>query len=229
MKNPLVSVIMPVFNGEKYIRESIESVLSQDYSPIELIVINDGSTDGTSQILASLGMYFTYLVQENKGTAATRNRGVDKSKGEFIAFIDQDDIWKKGKISLQYDLLSNDKHLDMVLSHLEFIYTYGKERIRQTSPGSTSQYIPGYTPSAMLIRKKSYFKVGYFDQGWLIGEWVDWYLRSLDMGLKILMVPDVLVKKRIHNSNKGYIYINNNKEYVYILKSHLDRKRNKIN
>ena len=105
MDQALVSVIIPVFNGEKYIRCAIDSVLEQDYKPIEIIVIDDGSSDATLEILRDLGNEISIYHQPNKGSAAARNLGIRMAKGSYIAFLDADDYWFPGKISAQMEAL----------------------------------------------------------------------------------------------------------------------------
>lgn len=105
MDQPLVSVIIPVFNGEKYIRCAIDSVLEQDYQPIEIIVIDDGSSDATLGILHDLGNEINLFQQPNKGSAAARNLGIRMAKGSYIAFLDADDYWFPGKIRAQMKAL----------------------------------------------------------------------------------------------------------------------------
>jgi GT2 family glycosyltransferase len=105
MDQPLVSVIIPVFNGEKYIRCAIDSVLEQDYQPIEIIVIDDGSSDATLDILHDLGNEISIYQQPNKGSASARNLGIRMAEGSYIAFLDADDYWFPEKISAQMKAL----------------------------------------------------------------------------------------------------------------------------
>ncbi len=102
--NPLVSVIIPVYNGERYLAEAIGSVLAQTYTPFELIIIDDGSSDNSSGIARSF-KEVRYYHQSNQGVAAARNAGISFAHGGFIAFLDQDDIWMHDKLSVQMDYL----------------------------------------------------------------------------------------------------------------------------
>ena len=94
MQVPLVSCVIPVWNGEKYLGEAIQSVLDQTYSNIELVIVDDGSTDGTPDVIASFTNRVTSIRQEQSGPAAARNTGISASKGEIVAFLDSDDIWE---------------------------------------------------------------------------------------------------------------------------------------
>jgi glycosyltransferase involved in cell wall biosynthesis len=102
-KNSLVSVIIPTFNRGWILKEAVDSVLAQDYKGFELIVVDDGSTDNTSEILASYGNDIRVLFQENKGVSASRNRGIAETSGQFIAFLDSDDLWLPQKLSTQVE------------------------------------------------------------------------------------------------------------------------------
>ena len=122
MNLPLVSIIVPVYNGEKYLSETLESILNQDYAEKEIIVVNDGSTDGSEEILQSY-IEIKYLSQENKGVPVARNRGIEESTGEFIAFSDQDDVWKSSKLTDQVHFLLENPRCDYVISKRK-IYFY---------------------------------------------------------------------------------------------------------
>ncbi len=108
---PLVSVIMPAYNAEKFIREAIFSVLGQTYPSIELIIVDDGSSDTTPQILEEFSGTINLIQQPNLGPAAARNRGVKEAKGELLAFIDADDVWHLEKISVQVEYLRNNPNI----------------------------------------------------------------------------------------------------------------------
>jgi glycosyltransferase involved in cell wall biosynthesis len=127
-KNPRVSIILPTYNGAKYINRAIESVLSQTLSDWELLVINDGSTDETEEIIKEYikkDNRIIYLKQENQGPAIARKNGIEKSKGEYIAFIDDDDVWiDKNKLNAQVDFL--DENYEYVMVGTSGIIQYEK-------------------------------------------------------------------------------------------------------
>src|SRR5436190_9496549 len=98
MNSSLISCIVPVFNGDRYLAETLDSILAQTHRPIEIIVVDDGSTDGTSAIAAEYGEKIRYIRQENSGVASARNLGLQSARGDFIAFLDADDLWHAGKL-----------------------------------------------------------------------------------------------------------------------------------
>src|SRR5919205_4589183 len=99
--SPPIIVIIPVYNGESYVAEAIESILDQTYRPAEVIVVDDGSTDNTAEVVKRFGDVVQYHHQPNRGAGAARNRGVELSHGEFLAFLDADDLWHKDKLAHQ--------------------------------------------------------------------------------------------------------------------------------
>jgi glycosyltransferase involved in cell wall biosynthesis len=105
MSGPLVSVVIPTFDRAKTISRAVESVLQQTYRPIDVVVVDDGSTDGTRDVLHTYGSRIVYVFQDNAGPSAARNRGIRESKGDLIAFLDSDDLWLATKLERQVDLL----------------------------------------------------------------------------------------------------------------------------
>jgi len=115
----LVSVIIPVYNCERYLAEAIESVIIQNYRPIEIIVIDDGSTDGSADVAKKFGQAARYCFLQHSGISAARNRGIDLAHGTFIAFLDADDIWVQNKLALQMAVFGKKPDLDMVFGLLK--------------------------------------------------------------------------------------------------------------
>lgn len=134
--NPLVSVIVPTYNCAAFVADALDSVLSQDYSPIEVIVVDDGSTDGTRDVLARYGERIKVFQQQNGGPAAARNLAVSKSKGEYLAFLDGDDLWLPGKLTAQ---------MAYIAAHPDAHVVYGEWMVWH--PDADSRYAPLSTPS----------------------------------------------------------------------------------
>lgn len=220
-----VSVIIPVYNGELYVAEAIDSVLNQSLRAWEIIVVDDGSTDSSAEILDSYGDRIIVLKQPNGGTASARNAGIEKSRGDVIAFLDQDDYWTEDKLERQVKLLENDSSAEIIWGDVkQFISpeldTAFKARIRCPERASV-----GYLPSAALIRRAAFEKVGLFDSKWKIGEWADWYARSKSAELASRSVEAVVCKRRIHKGNKGLLMSKDRGEYARLIGENLKRKR----
>ncbi len=222
---PKVSTIINVYNGERYIAEAINSVINQEYSNMEIIVIDDGSTDKTKAIVQKFVPHVTYIYQENLGIAIAKNNGIENATGDFFAFLDADDLWTKEKTTIQLNQLLKDASLDMVFSFIEQFYSpelSEEERKRYYFPEKPS---PGIGSVTMIIRKESFNKVGLFNSQWRKGIFNDWYLRACEIGLKSEVNPEVFAKRRIHNNNHGIIHRDKSVDYVRMLKASLDRRR----
>ncbi|NOY98887.1 MAG: glycosyltransferase [Chloroflexi bacterium] len=222
--SPLVSVIMPVFNGEKYLREAIESILSQTYHPFEVIVVDDGSTDGTSRIVSEYGGPITYISKEHSGLGDTLNRGIAEARGEYLTFLDADDVWMENKLALQIAVIEK-RDVDMVFGYMQQFISPELDEKDRSSILCQDEPIPGYSSSAMLVRKASFFKVGLFSTNYRLGEFIDWYLRAKRLGLRWLMLPDVIVKRRLHKTNMTAQKASDKLDYVRIVKASLDHRR----
>jgi glycosyltransferase involved in cell wall biosynthesis len=220
---PLASVILPVYNGERYLAETIESVLAQTYRPLEVIVVDDGSTDGSGAVARSYGV--RYLRQANAGTAAARNTGVGLSRGALLAHMDADDLWEPEKVAVQAAALAVDAALDAVSGHLvEFHSPDLPDEIRHRLRPPRER-MPGHLLQAMLIRREAHFGVGPFETRWTIGQDMSWYLRALDAGLRLKILPDLVLRRRLHASNKGLTQRAHAGQRIEILKAALDRRR----
>ncbi|MFB2970847.1 glycosyltransferase family 2 protein [Aerosakkonema sp. BLCC-F183] len=225
--HPSVSVIIPVYNCEKYLAEAIESVLAQTYQPLEIIVIDDGSTDGSAEVAKHFGTTVQYCFQANSGTAAARNLGIELAKGDFFAFLDADDLWVEDKLTNQMAAFTNNPNLDIVYGQVQqFISPDLAENLKaklQVSP----KLIPGHIPSALVIKRDSFFRVGLFETQWRLAEFASWQVRVTELGLQTMMLPDLVAKRRLHETNKGIQKREYQTEYVQILKASLDRRRAK--
>ncbi len=229
MNSNLVSVIIPVFNAEKYVRDALESVLSQSYKDIELICINDRSTDHSLSVLESFGKKITLINNVNNcGTAESRNKGIRIARGEYLAFIDNDDIWESNKLEVQMNHFRNNPHLDIISCYMQcFISPDISEEIKNIRHCPPDP-MEGYIPSTVIIKRTAFERVGYFESRWKNGESVAWMFKAKDAGLKFGMVDDVLVKRRIHETNKSALDpATSKRDYLRIVKESLDRRRNR--
>lgn len=222
---PKVSVIIPVYNGEKYIAEAIDSVLAQTYPAHEIIVVDDGSTDRTREIVNSYSVMRTascenalrtthdairYIYQPNKGPAAARNSGIKEAKGEYIAFLDSDDVWMPEKLEKEIRLITDSDYAMVYcdMSHSvdgKLIYkSYLKEKkYKYVSCGKIYENLLRenfiFTPT-VLVRKKTFYKVGYFDETYRICEdYKMWLMIARDYEIGFL--DETLVTRRRNKAN----------------------------
>ena len=227
--NSLVSVIMPVYNGESYLVEAIESVLSQTYQPIEIIVVDDGSTDHSATLIKRFAPLVRYYFQTNSGTAAARNLGTHVARGSFFAFLDQDDLWVENKVTLQIAAFDSEPKPDLVFGHVRQFHSPDLDQSLRNRIHCPSSPMPGYSPSAMLVKREAFFRVGPFDTSWQVGEWANWYVRATELKLAMMMLPDLVTWRRLHGANKGLLQRQSVTEYARILKASLDRRRTTLN
>jgi glycosyltransferase involved in cell wall biosynthesis len=224
--NLLVSVIVPVYNCEQFLPQALNSVLNQTYQSIEIIVVDDGSTDGSQAVAKGFdNPRIRYLYQQNSGIGAARNMGVRISSGKFFAFLDADDLWVPDKLAIQIEQFHTDISLDMVFGHvIQFQDPVNNERSQSVGQQGQKKH-PGVLTGTMLIKRRSFFKVGMFETGYRVGEFIDWYSKAIEFGLKELVLPDVVLKRRIHTTNIGIRERDAQTDYLRILKAKMDRSR----
>lgn len=192
---PLVSVIIPAYNAQDFIGEAIRSVLEQNYPHIELIVVDDGSTDQTAQVARAFGEPVRVLEKANGGAAAARNYGISVAQGELIAFLDADDIWLPGKLSTQVSYLMQHSEVGMVTSNFllwrpEHDGSFGQPPTPTIDPAADdivrqhSGWIYGellcdcvVCTITVLIRRSIVDSVGFFNEGLRTGEDYEYWLR----------------------------------------------------
>ena len=139
MTMPKVSVIIPTYNAARWIGETIDSVQSQTYKNYEIIVIDDGSVDSTREVLEKYIKNINYIYQDNKGVSSARNHGIKISAGEYIAFLDNDDIWLPDKLSLQIQVLESQKNIAMIFTDGELFDEYRVTKRRIISNNTTKE------------------------------------------------------------------------------------------
>ena len=221
-----VSVIIPVRDGASYIASAIESALGQTEPPAELLVIDDGSSDGTAGIVSQFSGCGARLIQQSpEGAAAARNRGVKLARHELLAFLDADDLWTSTKLEQQCAELRSDAALEMVFGHVRNFVSSDVEpatRVRLRCPEGS---VPSPHVGTMLIRRESFERVGLFETEWAIGEFLAWYARAQLLGLREKMIPTVLLMRRLHRTNQGILKRSERGDYVRVMKKILDRRR----
>jgi glycosyltransferase involved in cell wall biosynthesis len=211
--DPLISVIIPTYNHGQFIEEAIKSVLGQTYREFELIVVDDGSTDNTNQVLRKYGKDIVHIYQRNSGVSSARNRGISVAKGEFIAFLDSDDVWMPEKLEMQLALAQENNSIGLVGCagyHIDSTGRIEREFIAG-SPEDHSEFLehllirnifPGGSSGA-FARKECFERVGLFDERLRFGEdWDMWIRISKAYSVKFAQQP--LMKLRRHNLIKAY-------------------------
>lgn len=203
--SPLVSVIVPTYNRRRMLQEAIDSVLSQTYTHYELLVVDDGSTDGTQQLMAAYGDQIKAIYQKNAGVSAARNRGIRSSSGELIALLDSDDYWMPEKLTAQVDLFMNIPQA--VICQTEEIWIRDGVRV---NPKLRHKKMSGMifeaslplcliSPSAVMMRKSLFDEVGLFDEMMPACEDYDLWLRITSKYPAHLIPRHLIVKRGGHH------------------------------
>ena len=203
MSPPKVSIVIPLYNGEAHILETVESARSQDYPNTEIIVVDDGSTDGAAKLVSGLPEV-TYFFQENQGNAAARNTGIERSSGDLVALLDQDDIWLPHKLSRQVAALQQNPASGFAICHAVLKLQPGMALPAAYKPEMAQGPFPAYLPSALMMRRETLARVGGFDTNFAMGNDSDWFFRAKDAGVNGVVVPEVLFEVRVHATNQGH-------------------------
>jgi glycosyltransferase involved in cell wall biosynthesis len=230
---PLVSVIIPVFNGERFLREAVQSVreavhaLDEKYSDVEIIIVDDGSTDGTSTVARSFPETVRYLLQTNQGPAAARNRGIEQARGSLIAFADADDLWPADKLELQLPFLIRDPAIEIVMGRIQQVL------LSRTADGQTQAQELGEPAFSVnlgsaVMRKCVFERVGLFDETMRYSEDVDWFMRARESGAEIVTIDAVTLFYRQHEQNMTRGKSTSELNVLKALKRSLDRRREQM-
>jgi glycosyltransferase involved in cell wall biosynthesis len=221
----LISVMIGVYNGELYLAEAIESVLGQTYSPTELIVVDDGSTDRTGEIARKYMPLLRYDYQPNGGMGSARNRAVQLARGAYFAFLDADDRFTSKKLECQMAAFDDDPELDVVFGHMrEFISPDIDEEAAHLLRPPVEKAV-WRTPNLMLVKRQAFFRVGPFSTTLKVGIGLDWYARANECGLKMAVSPSIVLERRLHAQNNGIRERNSRPQYLHVLKAAIDRRR----
>jgi glycosyltransferase involved in cell wall biosynthesis len=221
---PDISVVIPVHNGERYLAESIQSVLDQGHAALELLVIDNASTDATADVAGTFSS-IRYFHLPDKGLSKALNYGLERCRGAFLGFLDADDLWSPNRLAVQLEAFASNPALEMVFGHVEQFISPDLEESAKAKLSIRDKHLPGRYRGTMLIRKDSFWRVGPFEPSTDFGEFIDWYMRAADHKIRELMLPDLLTLRRIHGANMGYTDRHKRVEYARVLKRGLDRRR----
>jgi len=219
-----ISVITPVFNGERYIAQAIESIFAQTFSPSQVIVVNDGSTDRSAEIASSFPGVRLHDIA-HAGIGAARNHGVRAATGEFLAFLDADDVWLPQAMEWLVAPLLADRSVDAVFGGVEhFVSEDCPDEVRQryfVQHQSGSARLSG----AMLIRAESFHRVGQFEEKRSV-DFLGWYLLAQEANLLMPTIDQVVLRRRIHGNNTTALRPKEFQEgYIALLRESLARRR----
>lgn len=217
-----ISVIVPLFNGERFVAEALATVLSQTFRPLEILVVDDGSTDNGVQIVRAIAGV-EVLQKPHSGLAPTLNYGVQHAKGELLAFLDADDRWVADKLAWQLSALAEDPALAMVFGHCrQFTQIQEKDAWREVFMSIQ----PGVHKSGLLIRRHAWETIGEFTEADGKHDFLDWYARAVELGIKSCVLEQILFERRVHDQNMGRRVTDDQRSrYLQTLRHSLRRRR----
>jgi len=197
----MVSVIIPTHNRCDYVKEAVESVLAQSCRPLEVIVVDDGSTDGTAAVLRSFGASVRYVAQPRSGVSSARNKGIRIAAGEWLAFLDSDDLWLPRKLAYHLDYIRKNPHIRVCQTEETWIRNGKRINPRKYHKKPSGHCFPLLldrclvSPSAVMIHRDIFSEVGYFDESLPACEDYDLWLR-IGCRYPIGLVDEPLIVKR---------------------------------
>ena len=227
VETPLLSVIVPVYNGADFVADALASICRQPYAPLEIIVVDDGSSDAGALVITQFRQHhwpqLKYVCQPNAGPAAARNRGLGIASGEIIAFLDADDLWPDATIQGSVELLLN-QGLQLVVGCTQQVRArYAGEPAEELQ--AFGEVWMAFSLCAAVFRREVFDIVGRFDEQLRYGEDVDWFLRAREAGIDIGIRNEVTRLYRKHDSNMTLDTEQSNHYFLAALRKSLQRRR----
>jgi glycosyltransferase involved in cell wall biosynthesis len=218
--NAVVGVAVPVYNGERFVAQALESVLAQTYPVGDVVVVDDGSDDSSGLVAHGVGAPVRVVRQAHAGIGAARSHALSLVRGDFILPLDADDLLTRRSVEARVKVLMARPEVDIVYGQVRnFTDFVGQE------PQPLDELRPAHVPNAMLIRRAGYSRVGPFATGLRVGEALDWLLRARDAGLCEATVQEQVLWRRVHGANNSLVHRGSMSEFPRALKASLDRRR----
>lgn len=222
MADPLVTVVVASYNGERFLQETLESLLAQDFDSFEVVVVDDGSVDRTAEIAQSFPV--RYIHQENAGLPAARNAGVAVARGTFIAFLDDDDLAPPDKLSVQAGYLLEHPDVGCVLGRQDWIFEEGIEPPKLQRDPIYGE-LGGIPMASLMMRRHLLDSIGGFDPSYRYAEDRDLFVRLRENGIEVVVLPEIVLHRRLHGTNMTLAPPESH-PLLRSLKAKLDRERN---
>lgn len=219
-----IEVIIPVFNGERFIAQAVQSVLNQSYPAGLIWVINDGSSDSTLQILTKLqeqNPQIQVISQENKGISAALNTALERVSSEWVAFLDSDDLWTEDRLKVQIEAKKEHPTAELFFGLMQEFEDFQEGIPRRFK--AREEIYSGMHRSTLLCRSELFASIGKFDESLVVGEFIEWFVQIRNANREYRVIPAVLAKRRIHGSNMtASVDI---KDYLAVIRRELLKKR----
>ncbi len=217
-----ISAVIPCYNTAAFVGEAIDSALGQSRPPDEIVVVDDGSTDASADVARGYGERVRLVRQPNGGIGAARNRGLAESSGDWIAFLDADDVWPRDSLAARVAAIEASVSLDYVVGLTEEFLNLGDTPglVTRAKAAPASARVAG----ALLIRKGLFDRVGDFDATLKLGETMDWVARAEDAGARSARIDRIVLRRRIHGANTVIREAGSKSDYLKVLRASLARR-----
>ncbi len=221
------SVIIAAFNAEAFLAEAIDSVMAQSRPVAEIIVVDDGSLDRTAEIAASTAGV-RLIRQPNAGPAAARNRGLALAAGDYVAILDADDLWPPDRQEILAGILDREESLGVVIGSQTLLIEPGATLPEWVPDGDLDSFGPNDLPrptGSFLARRRVFDQIGTYDESMRHAEDTDWFIRVRDSGIDVLIIDDVVLRRRIHGSNLTHDSAAQRRAFFEVLSRRMARRR----
>ena len=224
-RRPRVSVVVPCFNAAPYLAEALSSVAAQQVADVEVLVVDDGSTDGSGDVARAHPVGAVVHRQDNAGISAARNLGVARARGALVTFLDADDVWTPGSLRARLAALDADPAAGAAAGLVEQFVSPDLPpdvRAHLAVPAAPSR---GRVAGALLLRRETVDRIGPFDAGYRLGETIDWVARADAAGVRFADVPAIVLRRRVHGANSVRKAEQLRADYLRVLRASIDRRR----
>ncbi len=219
-----VSVVIPCHNYARFLPDSVSSALDQVHVNVEIIVVDDGSTDDLREVIELLAdPRLTVIHQQQAGIGAARNAGIERARGSLVAFLDADDRWSPTRLSRAKSAIESSKQPLMAFAMLQEFLDPGIDTSTPHVPKVRT--VKGISASSCVVSREVFDQVGPFDPQLESGEFIDWYVRAQEQGIETYIDPEILIFRRIHQSNRDRQGRDSSKEYARILMRKIQTQR----
>jgi glycosyltransferase involved in cell wall biosynthesis len=225
LAEPLVTAAIPVRDGEAYLAEAIESALSQSRPCDQLIVVDNGSTDRSAEIAAGFGFRVEVVPEPRPGIGAARNAALRAARGDYLAFLDADDVWAADKTERQLAAFEAEPALQLVFGHVQQFLSPDRATADAAALRIPEDPQPGLYIGAMLARREAIEAIGPWSEEVAVSDGLSFLLRARELGLRQAMLAETVTRRRVHGGNHSLHNRGERSEFARQLKRSLDRRR----